>query len=159
MHSTRDAKTGTEVDLGQIFAAISDPTRRRILARLGEGPATVGELAEPFDISLPAISRHLKVLERAGLMRRRIDGRVHHCRAVPEPLLRAEAWIAERSAFWDDALDSLSDFLGEPADSRRRPEGPRGLASVRRDARGGWQIDRLLWTDIDDHPHPTRRPE
>lgn len=104
-----------DVDLSQVFSAVADPTRRAILDRLSRGTATVGELAEPFDISLPAISRHLKVLERAGLMERRVEGRVHHCRAVPGPLREAEAWIARRCEFWEERFESLRSFLGESA--------------------------------------------
>lgn len=102
--------SGTQ-DLGAVFAALADPTRRAILERLSTGPATVSELAEPFDISLPAVSRHLKVLETAGLLQRHIVGRTHHCRAVPEPMRAAAGWIEERSRFWDEALRSLRDYV------------------------------------------------
>ena len=103
----------TEVvpQLGRVFAAIADPTRRAIVARLAEGSATVSELARPFDMSLPAVSKHLKVLETAGLMRREIVGRVHHCHATLEPLRAAEHWIHERNAFWDRKLAALGDYL------------------------------------------------
>jgi DNA-binding transcriptional ArsR family regulator len=100
-----------EADLGPIFAALADPTRRAILAQLDRGPATVGELAAPFAMSAPAVSRHLKVLEAAGLMRRDVVGRVHHCHSVPEPLRDAEAWLRERHEFWDRRLAALGDFL------------------------------------------------
>lgn len=107
-------------DLGPVFAAMSDPTRRAILTRLTEEPATVGELAEPFEMSLPAVSKHLKVLERAGLLEREVVGRVHHCHAVLEPLREAGEWIAQREAFWDQSLESLRSFLDEsPKDQPR----------------------------------------
>ncbi len=158
MNAPHPSTPDSASDLGPVFAAVSDPTRRRILARLTEGTATVSELAKPFDMSLPAVSKHLKVLERAGLLERRIEGRVHHCRAVLEPLLRAEAWIAQRSAFWDEALDSLSDFLREPREAKQRcATGPRGLATVRRDESGTWRVERLLWTEDPDDTHPARR--
>jgi DNA-binding transcriptional ArsR family regulator len=98
-------------DVGAVFAALADPTRRAILDRLAGGPATVGELAAPFEMSLPAVSRHLKVLESAGLLERRVVGRTHHCRAVPAPMRAAADWIEQRSAFWDRALESLRDYV------------------------------------------------
>ena len=113
MHPT---SSDPNCDLGAVFAAIADPTRRAMVARLSEGPATAGELAAPFDMSLPAVSRHLKVLERAGLMRREIVGRVHNCHATLEPLRAAEAWIGQRNAFWDAKLAALSEFLDAEPD-------------------------------------------
>jgi len=92
------------------------------VARLTEGPATVGELAAPFAMSLPAVSKHLKALERAGLMRREIVGRVHHCHATLGPLgpLRAvEEWIQQRNAFWDTKLAALGDYLDGETDPGR----------------------------------------
>ena len=151
----------TRFDLGRVFSAMADPTRRAILARLVEGPATVSQLAEPFDMSLPAVSKHLKVLERAGLLGREIVGRVHHCHAVIEPLKEAEAWIAQREAFWEQGLDSLRSFLAEPA-VVPQPDGAsttpaklqegsaagtttdRALAIVCRAPDGEWRIERLL---------------
>jgi DNA-binding transcriptional ArsR family regulator len=149
------------VDVGLVFAAMADPTRRAILTRLAASPATVGELAEPFDISLPAVSKHLKVLEQAGLLEREIVGRVHHCRAVLEPLRAAEAWMAQRQAFWDKGLESLRSFLNErpsalPREAGRTPPGmieagdsggtttDTALAIVRRDPDGEWRIERLI---------------
>ncbi len=103
--------TDTSPNLGAVFAALAHPTRRAMVARLAEGPATAGELAAPFAMSLPAVSKHLKVLERAGLMRREVVGRVHHCHATLEPMKAAEVWIRQRNAFWDTKLAALGDYL------------------------------------------------
>lgn len=89
------AKYGTAA-LDQTFAALADPTRRAIVRRLARGEATVGELAGPFDMSLPAVSKHLKVLEGAGLVARRREGRLHHLRLVPRPLEAASRWIEDQ---------------------------------------------------------------
>jgi len=89
------------------------------VARLTEGPATVGELAAPFAMSLPAVSKHLKALERAGLMRREIVGRVHHCHATLGPLRAVEEWIQQRNAFWDTKLAALGDYLDGETDPGR----------------------------------------
>ena len=80
--------------LTQTFSALADPTRRAILARLSRGEATVGELAEPFDMSFAAAAKHVKVLEEAGLLRRTIEGRTHHCRIEAGPLAQADRWLA-----------------------------------------------------------------
>ena len=85
--------------LDATFHALADPTRRAMLGRLAVGEATVTQLAEPFDISLPAISKHLRVLENAGLLVRERDGRLHRCRLAPEPLARAAGWIAHYRRF------------------------------------------------------------
>lgn len=97
--------------LDHAFAALADPTRRAMVARLAQGEATVGDLAAPHAMSLPAVSKHLKVLERAGLVARRKDGRVHHCRLEPAPLLDAVAWIESHRRFWEARLDALDDYL------------------------------------------------
>jgi DNA-binding transcriptional ArsR family regulator len=94
--------------LNQIFAALSDPTRRALLARLTLGEATVGQLAAPFDMSRPAISKHLDVLERAGLLHRIPDGRMNRCRFDAEPLRDAYALMAEYRTFWDSQLSALT---------------------------------------------------
>jgi DNA-binding transcriptional ArsR family regulator len=107
--------------LDSVFAALSDPTRRAILSQLAEGESTVKQLAEPFEMSLPAISKHLKVLERAGLLAREIDGRVHHCHLEAEPLREAATWIAHYRRFWDGQLDSLARYLEETADDTPAP--------------------------------------
>ena len=88
--------------LDRTFAALSDPTRRTILARLAEGEATVGELARPFRVSRPAISKHLRVPEDAGLVQRERDGRVSRCELDAEPMREAAEWIGRYRAFWGD---------------------------------------------------------
>lgn len=97
--------------LSSIFAALADPTRRAILERLAEGEATVNELAEPFDISLPAISRHLKVLERAGLITRGKSAQWRPCRLDPKPLEGAAEWIDQYRRFWEDSFSALAEHL------------------------------------------------
>jgi DNA-binding transcriptional ArsR family regulator len=95
------------------YAALADPTRRAILARLASGEATVGELAEPFTMSLPAVSKHLKVLERAGLITRGRKAQWRPCRIQAGPLKDAAKWLEYYRRFWDDSLDRLDDYLGE----------------------------------------------
>jgi DNA-binding transcriptional ArsR family regulator len=107
--------------LDAAFAALADPTRRAILERLARHGATVSELAEPFDMSLPAVSRHLRVLERAGLLERRIEGRVHHIGIVPGPLQTVEQWLGEHRSFWEQRLDALARLL-EPSDPRQEAD-------------------------------------
>ncbi|MEQ8665034.1 MAG: metalloregulator ArsR/SmtB family transcription factor [Rhodospirillales bacterium] len=99
--------------LNQTFAALADPTRRAILARLAAGEASVNELAEPFNISLPAISRHLKVLERAGLISRGRNAQWRPCRLEAEPLREAAGWIEAYRQFWNRSFDRLDDYLDE----------------------------------------------
>jgi DNA-binding transcriptional ArsR family regulator len=95
--------------LDHTFSALADPTRRAILARLAKGEATVGELAKPFDISLPAISRHLKVLEQAALISNERHGKHRFCRLKREPLANAVAWLDR--GFWSGSLDRLDAYL------------------------------------------------
>lgn len=99
--------------LSTTFSALSDPTRRSILARLASGSATVNELAEPFRISLPAISRHLKVLEGAGLIRREVEAQKRRCYLQPDALLAANEWIETHRRFWTESLDSLESYLDD----------------------------------------------
>ncbi len=99
--------------LSATFAALADPTRRAILARLTTGEASVQELAEPFDISLPAVSRHLKVLEHAGLITRGRQAQWRPCRIEAAPLRTAQDWIAERRAEWERNFDQLAAYLAE----------------------------------------------
>jgi DNA-binding transcriptional ArsR family regulator len=106
--------------LDATFSALADPTRRAIVERLTRGEASVGELAEPFAISLPAISKHLTVLERAGLVVRTKEGRVRHCRLIEEPMRDALGWMATYGRFWETQLDSLGRFLSEPEQAGRR---------------------------------------
>jgi len=99
--------------LDTTFAALADPTRRAILARLASGEASVGELAEPFDISLPAVSKHLKVLERAGLIARGRTAQWRPCRLEAGPLQEAAEWIEHYRRFWDESFDRLDHYLGQ----------------------------------------------
>src|SRR5690348_9650559 len=100
--------------LDSVFGALADPTRRRILARLSTGEASVGEIAEPFAMSLPAISKHLRVLEDAGLLQRERDGRVHRCRLDPRPLATAGEFLEHYRAFWEDTLEQLARYVEDP---------------------------------------------
>jgi DNA-binding transcriptional ArsR family regulator len=109
-----------DAPLDATFGALSDPTRRAILARLARGEATVTELAAPFDVSLPAVSKHLRVLESAGLLRREIDGRIHRCRLAPRPMKDAAAWIETYRVFWEGQLDALANYLESTGASVRR---------------------------------------
>ena len=97
--------------LDDVFGALADPTRRRILETLSRGDQCVTALAKPYRMSLPAISKHLRVLEHAGLICRRRDGRVHHLKLDAKPMQEAAQWIEEYRKFWKGALDSLAHFL------------------------------------------------
>jgi DNA-binding transcriptional ArsR family regulator len=97
--------------LNRTFAALADSTRRDILRRLSHKDFTVNEIAEPYRISLPAISRHLRVLERAGLVIREKDGRIRHCKLIVGPMKEAADWIESYRIFWEGQLDSLEKFL------------------------------------------------
>lgn len=97
--------------LDRAFAALSDPTRRQIVSRLSAGEATVTELAEPFDISLPAVSKHIRVLERAGLIEQRRQGQRRPCNLVPERMQLVEQWLAQYSNLWEDRLGRLEQHL------------------------------------------------
>jgi DNA-binding transcriptional ArsR family regulator len=111
--------------LSVIFAALADPTRRAMLARLADGDATVGELAEPFPISLPAISRHLKVLEGAGLISRSRSGQWRSSRLEAAPLKEAVDWMEQYRQFWDASLDRLDAHLQRVMrDQAGQPDGP-----------------------------------
>ena len=96
--------------LDDLFGALADRTRRRLLARLARSPATITELAAPFDMSLPAVSKHIRVLERAGLVVRTIEGRVHTCALDGSTLRGAAAWLDRYRTFWDDTLAALAEF-------------------------------------------------
>jgi DNA-binding transcriptional ArsR family regulator len=126
--------------LDATFAAIADGTRRAILARLALGETSVTELARPFSMSLPAVSKHLRVLEKAGLLAREKDGRVHRCQIEAAPMKAAADWIGRYRNFWEERLDALDRYLKEseaesppkaisrprlPAGERRRIKGSR----------------------------------
>jgi DNA-binding transcriptional ArsR family regulator len=95
------------------FAALADPTRRAILSRLASGEASVTELAEPFEMSLPAVSKHLKVLERAGLIARSREAQWRPCRLEPGPLKDVAEWVERYRRFWEQSFDRLEAYLGE----------------------------------------------
>jgi DNA-binding transcriptional ArsR family regulator len=99
--------------LSTTFAALADPTRRAILARLALGETSVTELAQPFEMSLPAISKHLKVLERAGLVARGREAQWRPCKLAPEPLRGVADWVTQYRQFWESSLDRLEDYLRE----------------------------------------------
>lgn len=122
--------------LSATFAALADPTRRAILARLALGETSVSKLAEPFDMSLPAVSKHLKVLERAGLITRGRDAQMRPCRIEAKALQEADAWLEEYRRLWEERLDRLDDYLrvlqaqewsqessAQAADPARKPTG------------------------------------
>jgi DNA-binding transcriptional ArsR family regulator len=122
--------------LSTTFAALADPTRRAILARVSTGEATVGELAAPFDMSLPAISKHLKVLERAGLIVRGREAQWRPCRLKADPLKDAAGWIEDYRHHWEHRLDRLDEYLqaqhGTGAKQGRRRSKADTAARVRR---------------------------
>jgi DNA-binding transcriptional ArsR family regulator len=106
--------------LDSTFAALADPTRRAILARLSQGEASVLELAEPFDMSLPAISKHLKVLERAGLIVRGRDAQRRPCRLQAAPLKEISDWAESYRRFWEESFDRLEDYLQELQETEKK---------------------------------------
>ncbi len=97
--------------LDRTFGALADQTRRAILEHLSQGPATVGELADPFRISRPAISKHLRVLERAGLVQRRQDGRLSRCALDATPMKNAAEWVERYRRYWEQQLDALARYF------------------------------------------------
>jgi len=116
--------------LNSVFHALGDPTRRRMLRELASGERTVGQLAEPFAISLAAASKHIKVLENAGLIRREVRWRTHLCRLEPGPLASAHEWLSYYERFWTERLDKLEQLLREE-DARQSPT-PKRQAPTRK---------------------------
>jgi DNA-binding transcriptional ArsR family regulator len=113
--------------LSAAFSALADPTRRAILARLAQGHTHVGDLAQPFAISAPAVSRHLRVLEGAGLIERQVDARWRICHLRPEGLQAAHDWLEQYRAYWEASLDRLAELLEQPAPTEPKPpRRPRG---------------------------------
>ena len=110
--------------LDRTFAALADPTRRQILAHLARGDRRVTDLARPHNMSLPAVSKHLRVLENAGLLRRRRYGRVHEMQLNADPLKKAAQWVEEYRKFWEGSLDRLAAYLAKT----KRPAGKKGKA-------------------------------
>jgi DNA-binding transcriptional ArsR family regulator len=119
---SRTARTRAprEERLDAVFHALSDRTRRALLARLRTRPAMITELAKPFAMSLPALSRHIRVLESAGLIERTIAGRVHECALNATPLKSIEAWISHYTPFWEGTLDSLARHVETPGTTTDR---------------------------------------
>lgn len=118
-------RAGASEDLDAAFAALADPTRRAIVARLATGEATVLELAEPFAISLPAISRHLKVLEHAGLIARGRDAQRRPCQLRPEALREVSAWADHTRQAWEQRFDRLDAYLKKVQANRQPKETPK----------------------------------
>ena len=100
-------------DLDNVFRALADPTRRAVVQRLSQGPASVSELAAPFDMALPSFMQHLRVLEESGLMRSKKAGRVRTCEIKPKQLAKAETWISRQRAVWEARFDRLDAYLHE----------------------------------------------
>ena len=111
LSSVKGNESFQEERLDRVFRALSDRTRRKLLARLTEGSAMVTELAKPFDMSLPAVGKHLRVLENAGLIERTISGRVHRCALNALPLKSADEWLDSYQQFWSETLDALSEYV------------------------------------------------
>lgn len=110
-------------NLSTTFAALADPTRRAILAKLSKGEASVNELAEPFEMTLPAISKHLKVLQKAGLITRGRDAQFRPCRLEAEPLKEASDWIDRYRQFWEESFDRLDEYLKELQETAKKKKG------------------------------------
>ncbi len=109
----------TSQQLDRVFFALSDGTRRGILARLAQGSTTIGELSAPFEISKPAISKHMKILETAGLIQRRISGRQHQCTLTTAGLKTAEEWLNFHRKFWESRFDALTGLLQQEESKNR----------------------------------------
>jgi DNA-binding transcriptional ArsR family regulator len=109
--------------LSTTFAALADPTRRAILARLAVGEATVTELAAPFDMSLPGISKHLRVLQRAGLIEQGRQAQWRPCRLAPEPLRDVAGWVEQYRRHWEDSFERLSDYLRDLQGTEKKEQG------------------------------------
>ena len=112
----------TTDSLSVTLSALADPTRRAILARLSKGAATVNELAEPFDISLPAVSRHLKVLEGAGLISRGREAQWRPCRLEAEPLKQLDGWLGRYRRFWEGSFDRMDAYLAQITQTQSKPD-------------------------------------
>src|SRR5262245_33469898 len=106
--------------LDDVFSALADPTRRAIIARLSQGEASVGELARPFDMALPSLMKHLRVLEEGGLVESQKTGRVRTCRLKPAAMTQAENWLVEQRAVWDARLDRLEAYVSKLEKKQRK---------------------------------------
>jgi DNA-binding transcriptional ArsR family regulator len=114
--STHDsaAESRNEAQLDRVFHALADRTRRALIKRLRDGPLKITDLAEPFEMSLPAVSKHLRVLENAQLVSRTIDGRIHQCALAPGPLASADQWLDGYRTHWEETLDALARYVEKP---------------------------------------------
>jgi DNA-binding transcriptional ArsR family regulator len=118
---SRPSAIAQDARLDAVFSALADPTRRRIVAQLARGPATIGELAEPHAMTLPAVSKHVRVLERAGLLRREREGWYHRCSLDARPLEGAVSFITRYRPFWEDTLEQLARHVeGAPGKKGRK---------------------------------------
>jgi DNA-binding transcriptional ArsR family regulator len=134
-----------DAELDTVFAALSDSTRRKILASLSEGSLPVMELASPHNMSLPGFMKHLGVLENAGLISRTKEGRVVSCTLAPEPMQEAAAWLLHYKKFWTEKLDALARYLYQQeeltpwktASSKKSPRSPLAAGSIRRQKKSG----------------------
>jgi DNA-binding transcriptional ArsR family regulator len=119
--SMEEERTATPNDdcLDAILHALSDRTRRQLLRRLADGPAMVGELAKPIDMTRVAVAKHLRVLEQARLITRTADGRARMCALTPGPLRAVERWLTDYREFWNDKLEALARYAEEPDDDQR----------------------------------------
>lgn len=106
--------------LDMVFSALADPTRRAILANLTSRAATISEIAGPFRISLNAVSKHVMVLERAGLLRREIKGREHYCSVEASALREAQQWLEHQREFWEERMDALENYVAKKLKTRKR---------------------------------------
>jgi DNA-binding transcriptional ArsR family regulator len=122
--------------LSMTLSALADPTRRAILARLSKGAATVNELAEPFDISLPAVSRHLKVLEGAGLISRGREAQWRPCRLEAEPLKQLDGWLGRYRRFWEGSFDRMDAYLAQITQTQSKPDQNRSMQNMQSEKKG-----------------------
>ena len=123
--------------LSAAFSALADPTRRAILARLALGETSVTELAEPFSMSLPAVSKHLKVLENAGLIVRGREAQWRPCRIEAEGLKGVDEWLEHYRRLWEQRLDRLEDYLAELQAAERKPKSTRNFKTNKKESRRG----------------------
>jgi DNA-binding transcriptional ArsR family regulator len=107
-------------ELDRVFSALADPTRRAILQALTRHPATINEIARPFPVSLNAVSKHVMVLERAGLVRREVKGREHYCWIEPQPLRDADVWLKKYEQFWEQRMDALEAYVARKFKASKR---------------------------------------
>jgi DNA-binding transcriptional ArsR family regulator len=118
MSSAKAQKASADDRLDAVFHALGDRTRRALLARLAKQPAMITELADPFAMSLPAVSRHIRVLEHAGLVTRSVEGRMHRCSLDPRPFKTIEGWLTHYRKFWEDNLAALAQYVESGQDRR-----------------------------------------